>query len=438
MKLACVLKSLTIPFLLGMMCGCATTMQDVQRLEQRGTSALPELAAISEAGDNTIEVRIAAIKALGRIGTSQAVKALSGTLRDGGPIIRQVSVEALGEIGSPEAIDILSVASSDWSFDIREAAVNALIGIGKPASEALIRVAQDSKSDVKLRLVAAEALDEMGSREAAVNAFISIGKPASEALIKVAEDTKTDGKLRFAAVKALGAMGDISAVQPLLNIASADDDASLREAAVNALIGIGKPASETLIKVARDTEAAVKLRLAAVRAFGAMGDISAVQPLLNIASADDDVRLYETAVDALIGIGEPASEILIKVAEDTKTDGKLRFAAVKALRAMGDITVMQSLPDIASADDDVITKLLLDPEDLPKISGWISHTRVIVDMQKGTIRQPGAAYPTIRELVSNGMVPALDPYVELVATPGCEHVLLGSTTADSLLIHRFL
>ena len=310
MKLACVLKSLTIPFLLGMMCGCATTMQDVQRLEQRGTSALPELAAISEAGDNTIEVRIAAIKALGRIGTSQAVKALSGTLRDGGPIIRQVSVEALGEIGSPEAIDILSVASSDWSFDIREAAVNALIGIGKPASEALIRVAQDSKSDVKLRLVAAEALDEMGSREAAVNAFISIGKPASEALIKVAEDTKTDGKLRF--------------------------------------------------------------------------------------------------------------------------------AAVKALRAMGDITVMQSLPDIASADDDVITKLLLDPEDLPKISGWISHTRVIVDMQKGTIRQPGAAYPTIRELVSNGMVPALDPYVELVATPGCEHVLLGSTTADSLLIHRFL
>jgi len=79
-------------------------------------------------------------------------------------------------------------------------------------------------------------------------------------------------------------------------------DYEVREAAVSALVAIGKPAVEGLVKSLDDENPSVQI--AAAKALGKIGDSRAVAPLINLIKTSFDVDLmFEVAV-ALSNIGD--------------------------------------------------------------------------------------------------------------------------------------
>lgn len=88
-------------------------------------AAVPEMVdLLSE--DPSIEVRIRAAQALGRLGSPRAVDALLACLAGGPPAMHLQVVWAMGEIGAPESVPALRSAMLGPSRPVREAAVRAL------------------------------------------------------------------------------------------------------------------------------------------------------------------------------------------------------------------------------------------------------------------------------------------------------------------------
>jgi hypothetical protein len=80
-----------------------------------GTPAVPPL--IQALGDEDIDVRRAACRALGEIGDRQAVPPLIQALRDWSSYVRVAACEALGQIGDPQALPHLIQALEDENED---------------------------------------------------------------------------------------------------------------------------------------------------------------------------------------------------------------------------------------------------------------------------------------------------------------------------------
>ncbi|MBE2315597.1 HEAT repeat domain-containing protein [Solirubrobacter sp. CPCC 204708] len=75
------------------------------------------------------EVRAAAARALGRIGTRRAAAGLRGALNDPAPFVRTAAAHALGRIGDRDAFDALVRQASDDMYDPAQAAAQALAAI---------------------------------------------------------------------------------------------------------------------------------------------------------------------------------------------------------------------------------------------------------------------------------------------------------------------
>jgi HEAT repeat protein len=75
------------------------------------------------------EVRAAAARALGRIGTRRAAEGLRDALDDPAPFVRTAAAHALGRIGDREAFDALVRQASDDAYDPAQAAAQALAAI---------------------------------------------------------------------------------------------------------------------------------------------------------------------------------------------------------------------------------------------------------------------------------------------------------------------
>ncbi|NPV14510.1 NACHT domain-containing protein [candidate division WOR-3 bacterium] len=135
------------------------------------------------------DVRGAAVRALGKIGSETAIEPLIAMLKDTDEDVREAAVEALGEIGSETAIEPLIAMLKDTNEFVRGAAVRALGKIGsETAIEPLIAMLKDTHKYV--RWAAVEELGKIGS------------ETAIEPLIAMLKDTRK--YVRKAAVEALG------------------------------------------------------------------------------------------------------------------------------------------------------------------------------------------------------------------------------------------
>ncbi|GBC77852.1 Phycocyanobilin lyase subunit alpha [bacterium HR08] len=165
-------------------------------------------------------VRTAAAKALGQIGDARAVEPLIQALRDKGKWVRTAAAKALGQIGDARAVEPLIQALRDWDESVRTAAAEALVKIGDArAVEPLIQALRDGW----VRTAAAEALGQ-------IRAARAVGP-----LIQALRDE--DWRVRTAAAEELGRIGDARAVEPLIQ-ALRDENESVRTAAAEAL-GMG-------------------------------------------------------------------------------------------------------------------------------------------------------------------------------------------------------
>ncbi|HTR46857.1 MAG TPA: M1 family aminopeptidase [Verrucomicrobiae bacterium] len=199
--------------------------------------------AISALGDAALHdpfwgVRVESIRALGRIGGSDAEKQVIAALANDQPWVREVAARALGNFkdDSSLAARLTQLATDDPAYRVRASALRALADVKAPnAFDTLAAAAKSDSPDGILRDAALGAFGSLGDARAVpiLTAWSASGKPLGsrqEAIAAIAEMDKKDTGItqmllayahdphfdvRTSAILALGARGDVSAIAPL-------------------------------------------------------------------------------------------------------------------------------------------------------------------------------------------------------------------------------
>ncbi len=154
------------------------------RTTEAGSGAIAVKDIIGRLEDPEPEVREEAAKALGRIGSADAVDALLRHLGDGFSTIRPQAARALGKIGDARAIPRLIAGLADRSEEVQEACCQGLGRIGaRPALGALVALLTEERSD-RVAAAAGEAMSRLGAFEAALDLLPRMHATASRPLLR--------------------------------------------------------------------------------------------------------------------------------------------------------------------------------------------------------------------------------------------------------------
>ncbi len=344
-----------------------------------GQAAVAPLIRILESPDK--ESWWNAARTLGEVGEA-AVGPLIDLLHRAGDEVRPLVAMALTEIGLA-AVDPLIGMLSDLS--LRSTAAMALVKIGEPAVEACVRALDDTDEEAQEAL--REILGALG--EAAVPSLIQaltsgrsrtrghvadilcgmgwepwsdverawyliareewvelalMGKPAVAPLVRALNGD--DDRIRGEAAATLGEIGDPTAVGPLVD-ALADD--AVAPVAADALVAIGRPAVAPVLELLEGETG--EARENAVEVLGRLGAPEAVPVIVELVRSTGD-RLHRKAVEALVGIGEPAIGALIPLLGE---GGDGHAGAAAALTRIGD-AALRPLAE-ALGDENSLTRM---------------------------------------------------------------------------------
>jgi len=200
--------------------------------------AVPELCRLLT--DRHGEVRVVAVRALGRIGDPTAAWRLIASLDQSDPLPSLLVTHTLAQLG-PETEVTLSAALDHPEARVRAVCLDALGLLG--AAGSVHRVARVLREDSTLdvRIAAAANLGRLGARTAIepLTGAVGPGRPAP---------------LRAAAARALGDLGTSAGVPALVALLG-DDEYRVAHEAAHALRRLGRPGLDALRSVL-DTEAA--------------------------------------------------------------------------------------------------------------------------------------------------------------------------------------
>ncbi len=234
-----------------------------------------------------------AVEQLGNSPSKQALKALIQVLNDEESSVRRSAAQALGKIGSSEAVEPLVASLHDQESSVRWAVAEALGKIGdSEAVKPLITALKDEDKDV--RKAAAEALASLHWQP------INDTQRALEAVA-------------FQRWNEAAPLGD-AAVEPLLVVFK---HPILRQKAAEVLVHIGQPAVEPLAAMLTNRDQTI--RWAAIETMGKIGGTQAAQLLVTTLKQGKSEE-QETAVQALIQIGQPAVDPLIDIFEEADSN----------------------------------------------------------------------------------------------------------------------
>jgi HEAT repeat protein len=346
---------------------------DVARLEAR-RDVLGLIKALGFQKDP--QLRCAAAEALGRCGDARAIEPLLAALEDPDPDVRSGSAKSLGLLHVVDAVEPLLKALADADHGVRASAARSLGSLGDArAVEPLVAGLKDGYAAV--REASSEALGHLASpavepliaalkdsdgaaRKGASEALVQMGAPAVDSLVAALRDPA----LRTVASSTLGQIGDMRAVGPLIATLREDDNDQVRRAAAETLdllawspdggeggaaywaakgqwqkcVEIGRPAVEPLIGALKHHDSLV--RQVAARGLGQIGDLRAVEPLIDALRGREDVRAV--AAEALGRIDDVrAVEPLLAALKDGVAG--VRAAAARALGRLGDVRAVERL-----------------------------------------------------------------------------------------------
>ncbi|MCT7952561.1 HEAT repeat domain-containing protein [Ancylothrix sp. C2] len=333
----------------------------VEALVRYGKEVTPLLVEQLQS-DNT-EIRRAAVLALGKIGDSSAVPALTELLTND-PQTTVVTAGALASIGDRRAFDALLSLCGHPEASVRQAVVGALNSLGHPAMlNRMVDLLQDPdplmrESAVKiagyfaftecvtLLLDRCHDADE-NVRRAAVELvpYIENGPVLPTLINALQNDTP---KVRAAAARAFGQIDSSLAYSHLLS-ALQDSDPWVRYYAARSLGSLDiSQAVDPLGAVAKN-DPAQQVRLAAIDALGVLGGYRAAAILAPLTEAEADVAA--AALKALGNISEPNSLPPLLRALNSSVP-VCRRCAIRALGKRGGCGVETTLADIATFDFD--------------------------------------------------------------------------------------
>jgi HEAT repeat protein len=284
----------------------------IEALVRHGRATLDLL--IAQLGAEDLEVRRAAVVALGRIGDMKATRAVVDKLSDESLTIE--AANALARIGDPDAVDGLLNLVGNNDASIRQAAVSALNSLVPPSPERIIPLLNDPDPNV---------------RESAVKIAGYFGYPESvNHLLKLCDDTVE--QVRCAAIEHLPYLDD-ERVFDVLAQAIKEETPKVRAAAARALGNMDNPqVVQKLVEGLADED--IWVRYFSARALGRRGSEDGVGALEKVIEKEQFNHVRIAALDSLGQIGGPRIAGFVGGLVDD-VDPDVRHAARVALEKSG-------------------------------------------------------------------------------------------------------
>ena len=240
-------------------------MNATAELLKRGPEAVRHLIA-KGLSDGNARLRTEAVKMLGRIKDRTAGLPTVQLLKDPDPEVREAVTEAVGHVADAAALRALVQLLEDEAT--RDVASEVLGRLKDPAAMEPL-VAMMKSQDPMARRMAAEALEQLADPRS-VDAWVEA--MAYPDLLDIASRSlKRISDLRDRITEILDRLRDI------------EDTVALEEARIGVsmdLIALGRPAVTELLEALNDELWVV--REAAAQALGIIGDLRAVEPLIEI------------------------------------------------------------------------------------------------------------------------------------------------------------
>jgi HEAT repeat protein len=295
---------------------------------------------------------IRAAKGLGELKATGGVGALTEVLMDSNAEVRAAAIMALGDIGESKALDALSkVASRPKSAKEGDLATQAAIRIltGLEISEVVKYADHPQVSVRRFALMALSGFVSGGRNKQVLNTLsaklsdsnLEIQRAAAYALARIQDEgvavtllgyaKSPDAQTRAQVAVAMGWSQNPSAVSTLIELLRDSNSDVKLEAAKSVMTQKAHSALEALLNIRKHKKAEVKRAVyGAIVAVALPQDAEKMLPIYSDAvyELDEQVKLY--AVEGLAGIQEAqAIRALGNLAEDANES--VQMAAVKAL-----------------------------------------------------------------------------------------------------------
>ncbi|UJR80055.1 HEAT repeat domain-containing protein [Sandaracinus amylolyticus] len=433
---------------------------------RRSTVAVPTIAErVSDPDDN---VAVAALEALGRIGSGAGLDAVIEAAGSGRFFRVYPAIDVLARSGDARAIPPLERLVDDPLCGPEAARALARHGDIAAVSALARRLVGRSTSMARIAAIAlVEAVDRLRERfGAAPGALAAIRSELAEhegAAGHVAQALAgSDVEGRVALARVLGWLEDDDGASPLIDLLG-DDDPRVVRAAAEALAGLGRAAERSVVdalpRMSSELRALVLPQLGARPEYAAAiasclddprPDVRAIAcatlmrtgstdvvPRLFELVADPDARVAQAALAAIQALGDTSTEPLT-IAATRDADPRVRRAALRLLGYFGWPSALAPLLEAVAAPDDRIAELALSSlayvEDPQALTALLDATRSPRPrVRAAALRALGDVRRT-DEIVAR-LIEALDDEAPWPRYFACQALgRLGATTAIDVLV----
>jgi HEAT repeat protein len=326
-----------------------------------------------------------ALAAIGQPAVAPLLKALESEDKEG----RRLAVQVLGWIKDPRAVEPLMRKLEDNRSDVRQAAALALGTIGDPRAVGALVKAADGR-DMETRRAAAEALGLLGSEDAVDTLIKAVGDQSESVQLAAIKALAQIGGLRAAAClrsamtgsrKTIGDAAEAALKSMQFSPASAGERAELAVILNDfaSARGEGNMAVPAFIKALGFKDP--QMRAKAAESLGLFKSAETVAPLLQ-ALKDTSPVVQEAAVNALVNIGIPALEGLESFL--TFYDASVVRSAAIALGRIGSPGCAPALADLIIRNSAISNEY---PEMLDAVKAAADALGGILMKSPGTISQ---------------------------------------------------
>lgn len=294
-----------------------------------GPKAVEGLIHVLETGSPALKIEAAGM--LARVKDPQGGAPLVHLLSDQDPMVRKAGAVALeqlaGVMDTASATALVEYLPRCQDEEQRHAIVH-LLGVTPTAIHPLTAMLRHA--DETARLTAADILEHL------------VDPRSADALV----DAMTDPVLQTIAVRTLKKLSAIreridQAFDALRNVEESSEREDARMSTIIDLLGIGRPSVEILIGYLNDEDWVV--REAAVDLLGKIGDVRAVEPLMERLRVDKDTGVKELALKALGLIGDARP---VDLYVELIPIRPLRVFAVEALAKVKDAARLRPYADL--------------------------------------------------------------------------------------------
>jgi len=294
-----------------------------------GPRAVQALVQALQAGSSPLKAEAAAM--LARVNDPQAGVPLVGVLCDEDEAVRKAGASALehmaGVLDETTASALASLLYASRDERVRVAA-SELLGVIPNAIAPLCKML--THQDPEAQIMAAKMLEHLLDPRSA-DAFINaMGQPA---VCDIA--VRTLKKLSAIRERIDGMFDELRAIEEL------SEREEARMSTVINLLAIGRPSVEILIEYLEDDDWLV--REAAADLLGKIGDVRAVEPLMQRLRVDKDTGVKELAMKSLGLIGDARPAQLYIEAIPIRP---LRVYAMEALAKVKDVEVLRPYKEL--------------------------------------------------------------------------------------------